>query len=420
MMQTHRKKPSSGYKIKGTYCVSPVELRDQRDKEGNFQKVRCMQCYGCKRYRQVNWSINSFGEQEALTSAWFITLTYRAGETGENWLQYSDVQKMFKRLRKAGFPLRYLVAGEYGGMKGRPHWHVIIWWQGEVPEMGEPLPNQANKRGADLRREWSFWPYGHVTVSDEVDINAIRYISKYITKQEGRAGKFVMSKSPAIGQEFLDNHAARHAAQGSVPLRNWFRFYGPYGISYEGPLSQERWSRYREIAQEGYIKAGYGSYVPYPAYEKIIPQDEASQRAESRATREFEAMTRLSEYKPQAHRLIRRKGRESLTVYQRKSQWFARITRQTCLPWLQGVVHGHDGRYRDMSHKPKGGRLQVVNVAITPEQAAYMRHKKKPLPAESFDAPSDWLSKDAAQERKRRGLPPVALRLLQDAGSLTT
>lgn len=70
--------------------------------------------------RRWHWTDREF---EALKAG-----DYRPAPT----LVYAELQKYFKRLRKAGLSFRYLVAGEYGDGKGQrkngnPHWHVLFY-----------------------------------------------------------------------------------------------------------------------------------------------------------------------------------------------------------------------------------------------------------------------------------------------------
>jgi len=77
-------------------------------------------------------------EEKRSRSAHFITLTYDTDsvpitKAGYMSLDKTDVQKFFKRLRKnalrpdANYPIKYYLAGEYGGKKMRPHYHAIIF-----------------------------------------------------------------------------------------------------------------------------------------------------------------------------------------------------------------------------------------------------------------------------------------------------
>lgn len=71
--------------------------------------------------------------------SYFITLTYSEKNIPENMsLEKSHLQKFFKRLRKQlTSKVRYFAVGEYGTKKGRPHYHVILFTNGELAEKGK-------------------------------------------------------------------------------------------------------------------------------------------------------------------------------------------------------------------------------------------------------------------------------------------
>ncbi len=78
-------------------------------------------------------------EGRSAHQVWYVTLTYKpeflpSGGT----LVLKHLQKYLKRLRKnTGYPFRYLACGEYGDEKDRPHYHLILFADRELPfEMG--------------------------------------------------------------------------------------------------------------------------------------------------------------------------------------------------------------------------------------------------------------------------------------------
>ncbi|QCS37264.1 replication initiation protein [Tortoise microvirus 77] len=124
-------------------------------------------------------------------------------------LTYSDVQRFWKRLRFNGHPLRYFVVGEYGGEKGRAHWHGVVYWQGKAP----PL---------ELRKEYytePHWPLGF-SFWDDPSFEAIRYAVKYLQKDIGKAerqGHLAMSKKPPLGTEYFKRLAEQYVRQELAP-----------------------------------------------------------------------------------------------------------------------------------------------------------------------------------------------------------
>lgn len=98
-----------------------------------YIQVPCGQCSQCLSLRQ-QW-FNQRVQMESLRSHLFMfTLTYNddslvytdIGEYKIAYPLYSDVQNMFKRLRKQGYTFRYWVTSEYGSVHKRPHFHGIL------------------------------------------------------------------------------------------------------------------------------------------------------------------------------------------------------------------------------------------------------------------------------------------------------
>lgn len=110
-----------------------VGLNRFKDCTSAFLPVPCGNCPTCIALRQSYFV--SRCQMESLNNHLFmITLTYknsmiRSVEVNGRNLYYpdfSDVQKMFKRLRKNGLKFKYLFVSEYGGKRHRPHFHGII------------------------------------------------------------------------------------------------------------------------------------------------------------------------------------------------------------------------------------------------------------------------------------------------------
>lgn len=60
----------------------------------------------------------------------FVTLTYDDDHLPKDWcVSVRELQLFLKRLRRAGFSVRYLACGEYGEKNFRPHYHLILFGQ---------------------------------------------------------------------------------------------------------------------------------------------------------------------------------------------------------------------------------------------------------------------------------------------------
>lgn len=195
-------------------CINPSTLP-------NGIQIGCRNCWQCKERRVLDWSGRCIAESKVATASSFVTLTY-GGELDANGsptggsdhervavLTYSDVQKFFKRLRKDGFACSYFVTGEYGTLKGRAHWHVIIYWHGAVPKH-------------NLREQtyhFQYWPHGH-TYWDKVTPQTVRYVCKYVLKDLDDAeaqGMLSMSKKPPLGARYFEQRAGEYVKAGLAP-----------------------------------------------------------------------------------------------------------------------------------------------------------------------------------------------------------
>lgn len=223
-------------------CINPRELwlrprswsesRRFAGQGGLRMEVPCRRCWQCRTSRVWDWVGKSIAESKTAKSCSFVTLTYGDGKWvkdpkgPDHWreLHYADVQKWMKRIRIAGYPVRYVIAGEYGELKGRAHWHALLFWQDREPN--HPIGN-----------EWQdqFWPHGHVNWQ-EFSVEKARYVCKYLLKydhEESRKTEFHFSARPGIGFEWLKQRAWQHVEQGLAPRDPWYYF--PEVRGKEGP-----------------------------------------------------------------------------------------------------------------------------------------------------------------------------------------
>lgn len=204
-------------------CRSPITLP-------NGQKVACRECDRCKYNYIKDWVGRCIAEEQTSIAVRAVTLTYAPIVDDEGnkvdrheraaILTYTDIQDYFRKLRAAGYFVRYLVAGELGGLKGRAHWHLILFFQNKVP------PHEIYS-DADPKFHWDeFWTHGH-QVWKEPHIRSVGYVCKYIQKDihgaEGQS-KFEMSKEPAIGGHYFSSLAKQYVLDGLAPQGPFYRF----------------------------------------------------------------------------------------------------------------------------------------------------------------------------------------------------
>lgn len=164
--------------------------------------------------RQRDWVLRCSWEARKHPYNWIVTLTYEDAflhftKKGNATLCKRDFQLFMKRLRKR-YPdekIRYLVRGEYGGMFGRPHFHVILF------SFAASSKEEAGFRLSDE------WPYGGVYVDTYSD-RAVQYVTDYILKSDDMSvyddedivlPYINVSQRPALGANFLDSQTAARA-----------------------------------------------------------------------------------------------------------------------------------------------------------------------------------------------------------------
>lgn len=239
-------------------CLNPRRMT----LNGLAREFACQKCLECRKGRVRDLSGRALAEKLYCVGSHFVTLTYGVDRRvdgasdvpGAVVLTYSHIKNWLKRLRNAGYPARYIVAGEYGSKKGRCHWHVILYWTKKVP----PVP--AHVTGQDGHpRCWDdpFWKPiggGH-TRWDEVTEHTARYISKYCLKDtEDPHAQTIVRRStrPMIGARYFDHWARLHVEQGLAIKDRLYRIPGSVDKATGMP-----WNYYMTDAALAYVVRSY-------------------------------------------------------------------------------------------------------------------------------------------------------------------
>lgn len=205
-------------------CISPAHAEILKGPNKVLVPVPCRHCWQCCQNR-VNDLVGR-ALCEAAYSDWTVTisLTYAPRDDGaDKVLTPGHFQTFIKNLRNERryqpgcenhHKIRYLVVGEYGEMKGRSHFHAILFGDGprlEIsPKNKEPWPHH--------KRCWpSSWPYGHVWADHNSDEKSLRYVCKYLLKNEPGKYWFSCSKKPTLGSAFFKERAELSARLGVFP-----------------------------------------------------------------------------------------------------------------------------------------------------------------------------------------------------------
>lgn len=202
------------------------------------QRINCGQCLECRNNYAKQWAFRAIKEASKYEHNTMVTLTYndenvpkghaidpKTGEVTESLtLCKEDHQKFMKRLRKAyqGIKIRFILAGEYGEEKDRPHYHAILF--NFRPEDMTPYKwsycEWSNEKNLLYKSKImdKIWGKGFVDLN-EVNFETCRYVAGYVTKKlkgpkaaeqyelKGQIPPYIcMSRNPGLAQEYFENN----------------------------------------------------------------------------------------------------------------------------------------------------------------------------------------------------------------------
>jgi len=194
--------------------------------QGEKKAASCRKCDECIAARKRHWIGRMLAEEQTCHSVHFLTLTYAGGYDNVDayWINYSHVQLFFKRLRKAGHKFKYVAVGEHGTQLERAHFHILMFWQTEPPQMM-----------LDSNWTWDAWPHGHVNVQiPRSKQGCAVYIMDYLNKDNLKRAVMKYSKNPMLGQEYLLKYAQDHVSNGLSLFADSDRFTIPDNPSQSG------------------------------------------------------------------------------------------------------------------------------------------------------------------------------------------
>ena len=110
-------------------CINPSYVWQCIGSEWRKQPIACRQCWRCKKNRINDYVGRCLAEAATSLHVCAITLTYAPrDDLADKVLNPRHFQLFMKLLRRAGHKVRYLVAGEYGDLKGRSHFHALLFF----------------------------------------------------------------------------------------------------------------------------------------------------------------------------------------------------------------------------------------------------------------------------------------------------
>lgn len=254
-------------------CLKPFYLVN-RD-----MYVPCGKCVYCCQTRANAWAARLYWESRDTWSSAFVTLTYEEKyltiKKGVSQLNMEDLQKYFKRLRKAGLEFRYYAVGEYGTRYGRPHFHILFFFRKEpdleivrekwgmgIVHIGSVTPASVNYclTYISLRKKRYNRVYEFATMSKKLGAT---YLSKQMIAwhKDGRKNySYVDGKKVALARYYKDKIFSKldrlriAVAVEKESFQKMLRFIrGPEGRKLRDPL--ERYERSRLIQASLMLKS---------------------------------------------------------------------------------------------------------------------------------------------------------------------
>lgn len=224
-------------------CINPNLVWVERGPKWEQQPVPCRQCWRCKKNRVNDYTARAMAEAQTSAHTCALTLTYAPrDDLADKILHPRHFQLFIKQLRNSGHRVRYLVAGEYGSLKDRAHFHAILFFTELAKPSGETLPAFYNPdHMADFKRSAPFcrllpnrkithireWPHGHVVADWSATESAVRYVCKYLLADDKNNAWFSLSKKPPLGAEWFARKAALAVEYDTLP--HSFEYLPPGG-----------------------------------------------------------------------------------------------------------------------------------------------------------------------------------------------
>lgn len=224
-------------------CINPTYVDVLRGPKWQKQAVPCRKCWRCRKSRVDDYVGRCLAEAATSQAVCTVTLTYAPrDDLADKILHPRHFQLFMKLLRRSGHKVRYLVAGEYGDLRGRAHFHAILFFQYLAPRPeGAPAPDYNRDHLADASASGPFcreipqqrichireWPHGHINADWSCDEKSVRYVCKYLLADDKNNAWFSLSKKPALGAAWFAQKAEEAKRLGVLPSS--FQYAPPGG-----------------------------------------------------------------------------------------------------------------------------------------------------------------------------------------------
>lgn len=248
-----------------------------RGRLGKHFTVPCNKCSGCRRTQALNFATRCMHEASQHEYNSYITLTYDDKHLPADLsLHHEHIVQLMKKIRNrlcredvilgsdetaratlqcsyatsshdlipelqllTPIPPRFYMAGEYGELYGRPHYHAILF--------GIAFPDRVyhgrTKAGAKLYKSHTLsrlWTRGYSSIGD-VTFASAAYIARYILKKrtgdknkenyeiiDPETGEIYfrkkeynqMSRNPGLGKTWFENYHSDYIHQDKIRLKD--------------------------------------------------------------------------------------------------------------------------------------------------------------------------------------------------------
>lgn len=221
-------------------CLHPLHIRPKTLVRhiGAYDSldVPCGKCYQCQDAKRSGILIRAFYEHKDSVYSFFDTLTYNDDSLptlcGYPLFRRRDVQLFLKRLRiriqrwlknEKGIdcksPFTFIVAGEYGGLKGRPHYHILFHVK------CKELDVHTLKRFINETWKHGFTDSIYSTNSHVVNgLPALQYVVKYVCKDS--VSRLRMDKAINAYISTLDSFSVSDSEHVKKIVHNLRRDFG--------------------------------------------------------------------------------------------------------------------------------------------------------------------------------------------------
>lgn len=249
-------------------CAHPIQLKSQAAGE----RVPCGFCFECRaRYRR-GWALRCLHEASQHEENCYGTLTYDEENVPPNGsLVKRDHQLFMKRLRQFVDPqkVKYYLAGEYGELNKRPHYHFLLF--GYRPKDFEALPVSGPFplfRSAEMG---ALWPNG-LSAFGDVSFASANYVAGYVMKkvdQVGRKKKYACDvETGRLVQIQAEYSAMSRGGREQLPDGSWC---GGRGLGYQWYQSYGE-----EVERLGTVRADFHEFMPPRYYDTLLRERDAS------------------------------------------------------------------------------------------------------------------------------------------------